>query len=780
MEAGEPSSAEALVRAADHALYRAKRRGRNRVEVANVDDSGPVSPRRSRGRDGRSGGVPGPAGGWSTIVRRYPAVGIATDVEERLMRHSRPSLVALAIAIALAIDAPPVAAGFSGTDVLVPAVSRSPGSFDSEWYSTIWITNLSPQPLAFDAAFYQRDQTNMTPRTFSDTLAAGETRRYENVVESFYGLSGVSGAVRITAPGPLFVSARTFNLPASGKIEDGQGASFNGIRADFAIGPGEVTQLQGVTQGAENFRYNFGLVNVDPVSATVHVSLEDPSGRTLGTKDYAIGAREALQYSVADVVPGLATTNALLSATVTGGTGRVVLYGAQVANGSNDTSSFEMSFPDSLLAGSAGVTSFNGLTGAVTLAAGANVTLSSSGNMLTIAATGGGSGGITGVTAGTGLTGGGVSGNVTLGIAAGGVTASELSASAVTPPKIAAGAVTAAAIASGQVVKTLNGLADAVTLAAGSNVTLTTSGNTLTIASAAPASVAANPLQVALLKWYPANLTGLTFVAGTNPAGMAFDGSNVWVTNSGGNNVTKLRASDGLNLGTFPVGSSPGGVAFDGANIWVVNAGSKNVTKLRASDGTVLGTYSVASYPYGVAFDGANIWVANRQGNSVTRLRAADGTNLGAFSVGSYPFGVAFDGASVWVTNNGDNTVTKLRAGDGASLGTFSVGAGPRGVAFDGANVWVTNSGDNTVTKLRASDGANLGTFPVGSSPYGVAFDGTSIWVANSNTKDVTKVQASDGANLGTFSVGAAPQGVAFDGTSIWVANNGDGTASKL
>lgn|GEM_PF-5472132 len=57
--------------------------------------------------------------------------------------------------------------------------------------------------------------------------------------------------------------------------------------------------------------------------------------------------------------------------------------------------------------------------------------------------------------------------------------------------------------------------------------------------------------------------------------------------------VSKLRASDGAKLGTFSVGTSPLWCAFDGANVWVSNTGTNTVTKIRARDGSVLGTFTV-------------------------------------------------------------------------------------------------------------------------------------------------------------------------------------------
>ena len=51
------------------------------------------------------------------------------------------------------------------------------------------------------------------------------------------------------------------------------------------------------------------------------------------------------------------------------------------------------------------------------------------------------------------------------------------------------------------------------------------------------------------------------------------------MTGVSGDAVTKLRASDGANLGTFPVGSGPYGVAFDGANVWVTNQALNSVSR---------------------------------------------------------------------------------------------------------------------------------------------------------------------------------------------------------
>lgn len=157
-----------------------------------------------------------------------------------------------------------------------------------------------------------------------------------------------------------------------------------------------------------------------------------------------------------------------------------------------------------------------------------------------------------------------------------------------------------------------------------------------TSAPSAGNPTAPNPLKIAQLDWYQANIT-TNFAVGNEPEGVAFDGANIWVANFSDGTVTKLQANDGTVLGTYTVGAGtqPYGVTFDGANIWVSSISSATVTKLQASTGKILGTFSVGTFnspPGFMTFDGANIWVPNGQDN-LTKLRASDGKNLGTFTV---------------------------------------------------------------------------------------------------------------------------------------------------
>src|SRR4029077_16761091 len=61
----------------------------------------------------------------------------------------------------------------------------------------------------------------------------------------------------------------------------------------------------------------------------------------------------------------------------------------------------------------------------------------------------------------------------------------------------------------------------------------------------------------------------------------------------------------------FPVNANPLGLAFDGTNIWVTSSGETKMTVLRASDGARVGQFAGGGYTYYATFDGANIWVTH-------------------------------------------------------------------------------------------------------------------------------------------------------------------------
>jgi hypothetical protein len=317
-------------------------------------------------------------------------------------------------------------AGFASTETFLPAVGRVAGQGGAQFYTTVWATNLTSEPQTMTFRFLKQGQANGSPASFVDTLQPDETKVYENVVESKLGLSNAIGAARVTSTGEIFVSERIFNQAPGADLGDTEGLFFAGVPKSFSISAGQSASIQGVDQGgAEDFRYNFALVETGGGSPTVNVQVLDGNGTLLGQKSYPMAPYEQLQPAVSDVVAGIHTTNARITATVTGGTGSVLIAGAQLANVSQDSSGFEMTFRNELLGGgsstgglssvihdasllgsgtsasplgvnpSAVVTSLNGFHGAVTLAAGSNISITPAGSTLTITSTGSGGGGLT-------------------------------------------------------------------------------------------------------------------------------------------------------------------------------------------------------------------------------------------------------------------------------------------------------------------------------------------------------------------------------------------------
>jgi hypothetical protein len=135
--------------------------------------------------------------------------------------------------------------------------------------------------------------------------------------------------------------------------------------------------------------------------------------------------------------------------------------------------------------------------------------------------------------------------------------ANSVPSGAITGAQLASGAVAGTHIASGQVVKSLNGLKDAVSLMAGANVTLTPSGNSLQISAnpslasdhlTAPDGSPANAVQVAN-NGNVQILGNLTLEVGRNPelytgTGSSDLGRYLFLLNS-----ASLRTASGLKAG---------------------------------------------------------------------------------------------------------------------------------------------------------------------------------------------------------------------------------------
>ena len=291
------------------------------------------------------------------------------------------------------------------------------------------------------------------------------------------------------------------------------------------------------------------------------------------------------------------------------------------------------------------------------------------------------------------------------------------------------------------------------------------------------------------------------------PYSLAFDGTNMWVTNSNSSTIDKITPSGTITV--FSGFDGPSGIAFDGSHLWVTNyggpsgvqSGNGTIVDKVSLAGSIIASTTVALAPTAIAFDGTNMWVASYvDGTSpgvVTEI-ASTSAILRTATTSPGPNAIAFDGMNMWTANFGSNddgsghSVTKISP---TGTSTTYVGAGwngPTGIAFDGTNMWTANYGlldyegpgftdlvlginGDSVTKVSSSGAMTLYT-GTGGEPAAIAYDGTNMWTANydgtnSEGGSVSEVGPS-GSIVTYYGVGYNPAGIAYDGTNMWVANS--------
>ena len=240
------------------------------------------------------------------------------------------------------------------------------------------------------------------------------------------------------------------------------------------------------------------------------------------------------------------------------------------------------------------------------------------------------------------------------------------------------------------------------------------------------------------------------------PAGIVFDGQNIWIANNAENSLSMINPADGKTLKKFATASpGPNDLAFDGVNIWAC-AGDGTVQKFQASDGQLLGTFPAGPGPHNIFFDGTNIWVPNSPDHTITKLLAADGTLEATFDVPSgQPNGVTSDGTNLWLTNY--YQVIKMDPSNGTVLATYGLFQNPEQILFDGSDIWFTETGGlqaklvHNVYKMQPSDGTILSKTETNSRPYAIATDGNMIFVACNSRIAVDQVRIADGALMNIY-----------------------------
>ncbi len=420
------------------------------------------------------------------------------------------------------------------------------------------------------------------------------------------------------------------------------------------------------------------------------------------------------------------------------------------------------------------VTSINNQSGAVTMQGGGGTTVTNVGNAFTISSVGGGGTGIQGVQS--------TDGSLAIQNPNGPVANLSVASNAITQDKIA----------TGQVVKSINNLKDNVTLSAGSNVTITPNGNTLTISSSGGSSGVTSVN----------NVTGAVTLAASGGATINTAGNTITInagSGGGGTGIQGVQNTDNTLDITNPNGPTAT-INLKGQGITSVQLADNAVTALKIAEGTITssklapGVIPSTLPPSGGAGGDLSGTYPNPAiaANSVTSTKIADGAIATSDLADNIVTSSKIVDGTIATSDLANESVTSVKLAPGVipatlppngAAGGSLTGAYPNpGIAANAINssnitdatVVTADLADNSVTSAKIVDGT-VGTSDIASSSI------TSLKIADGTIGNLDLADISVTSNKIAGSGATSGQVLSYNGSNVVWSNlpSGGGTLDQ-
>lgn len=201
------------------------------------------------------------------------------------------------------------------------------------------------------------------------------------------------------------------------------------------------------------------------------------------------------------------------------------------------------------------------------------------------------------------------------------------------------------------------------------------------------------------------------------------------------------------SLFSFP---SPGqhlcGLAWDGSHLWHSDAGEQQIYRIDPATGKVVNTIPCPGVQTGLAFDGRYLWqVVDRP--KAMRCLDFEGRVIQAFTIKpetEHACGIEMAGDDFWLSLEGEGRLQLRSLADGQVRRDFPVAPHIAGICLADGRLWYAVYQDQLLVAINPETGTEQGRYRVAGHPTGLAWDGQHLWYADYDGKQIRAVQPLD------------------------------------